>query len=109
MDLNFKSQLEERLKEGRAADRIDKARAEGFRSMMATDGWKLYVELLNARKQLFADALMTPAGGVDGAVALEFVKGTMSGLILASDLPSIIIAVIDSPAGPATDGEDEDA
>lgn len=109
MDLNFKRQLEERLKEGRAADKIDKDRAEKFRAMTATEGWKLYIELLETRQQIFADALMTPAGTLDGAVALEYVKGTMSGLILARDLPSIIIAVMDSPAGPATDGDDEDA
>jgi hypothetical protein len=50
---------------------------------------------------------MGPAGSVDGAIALEWVKGAMSGLIMARDIPSVTIAAM-STTGPAPeDGEDE--
>lgn len=105
VDLNFKSQISDLLKEARAADKIDTERAEKFQGLLAHPGWSIYQDLLNARIQLFADAVMGPAGSVDGAIALEWIKGAMSGVILARDLPSVTIAAMQT-AVPATDGED---
>lgn len=105
MDQSFKETLEELQKQGRAADKADKERAELFRALTKHPGWASYQELLNSRIQLFADRVMAPSGSVDGAIALEWVKGAMSGVILARDLPSVTIAAIEA-AVPATDGEE---
>lgn len=106
MDPQFKAQLEELHKDGRKADKLDKERAEAFAVMVKTKGWALYTELLMNQIQVHGDRLMDPAGTVDGAVFLEYVKGTLRGLIMARDLPAVIIDAM-KPAGPATDGDDE--
>lgn len=105
VDQSFKEQTAELLKQARTADKIDKERADQFRALTRHPGWALYQELIMARVQLFADRITAPAGSVDGAFALEWVKGAMSGLILARDLPSVTIAAIEA-AVPATDGEE---
>lgn len=104
MDQSFKDQISELQKAARSADKIDRERMEHFRGLLKHPGWALYQELLNIRVQLYADAVMAPSGSVNGAIALEWVKGAMSGVILSRDLPAVIIAAIE-PAVPATDGE----
>ena len=106
MDPQFKKQLDDLLVTGRAAEKIDRNRAEAFELFSKNESWKLYTELLNSKIQLFADAMLTPAGSVDGAVALEFVKGAMSGLIMARDLPSVIVGAMKASV-PAAGGDDE--
>lgn len=106
MDQSFKATLDELRKEGRSADQVDKERMDLFRALMKHPGWAVYLELVEARIQVYADKVMSPSGSVDGAIALEWVKGAMSGLILARDLPSVTIAAIEA-AVPATDGEDD--
>jgi hypothetical protein len=105
VDQSFKEQLEELQKQARLADTIDKERADLFQGLVNHPGWVVYQELLNIRVQMYADAIMAPAGSVDGAIALEWVKGAMSGVILARDLPSVTINAM-QPAVPATDGEE---
>lgn len=107
MDPQFKSHLDELFKAARVADKIDKERAEQFIVMQRTEGWRLFQELVGLRIQLFADAIMLPAGSVDAAIALEYVKGAMSGLIIARDLPSVIVGAMKASV-PAADGEDDD-
>lgn len=107
MDQSFKGQVDELLREGRKADKVDAERAEHFRLLMKHPGWDVYQDLLNSRIQAYADAVMAPAKSVDGAIALEWIKGAMSGLILARDLPSVTIAGLET-AVPATDGDDDD-
>lgn len=102
MDPNLINELQ---KQARLADKIDKERAEQFEALLRHPGWATYEALLNARIQLFADAIMAPAGSVDGAIALEWVKGAMSGVILARDLPSVTINAMKA-AVPATDGDE---
>ncbi len=41
---------------------------------------------------MLADEVLRPARSVDGMVTLEYVKGTMSGLVIARDIPSVTIA-----------------
>lgn len=106
MDPMFKKQIEELRKVGREADKLDKQRAELFEGLTKHPGWDVYQDLLNSRIQTYADAVMAPAGTVDGAVALEWVKGAMSGLIMARDLPSVTINAM-QPAVPATDGDEQ--
>lgn len=96
MDRPIEQTIEELFKAARAADTEDKERAQLFRSMTGSAAWKAYVELLESKLQTFSEALLAPAGSVDGMVALEYVKGAMSGLVLARDLPSVIIAAMDA-------------
>jgi len=105
VDQSFKDTVAELHKLARVADKVDKERAELFRGLMKHPGWATYQELLASRIQVFADAVMAPAGSVDSAVALEWVKGAMSGVILARDLPSVTIAAMET-AVPATDGDE---
>lgn len=85
---------DELTKEMRSANKIDRARASMFESLLKTEAWKEYVELIDALIQNRADQVMMPAGSVDGAIALEHVKGAMSGLIMARDIPSVTIAAM---------------
>ena len=94
MDLS-KQLIEDLLKNAREAQKVDSERLELFEKMVTTPGWGAYVTLLNAKIQLFADQLMNPCGGVDECVAQEYVKGAMSGLIMARDIPDAIISAKD--------------
>jgi hypothetical protein len=79
-------------KQARKADAIDKERGDLLRMLMKHPGWKVYQELLSAQMQIRADQILSPAGSVDGMVALEYTKGALAGLVLAGDLPSVTIA-----------------
>lgn len=105
MDQQYREHIADLLKEGKKADKLDKERVELFMLLLKHPAWPLYVTLLDSKIQAFADAVMSPASSVDGAVALEYVKGAMSGLIIARDLPSITVAAMKA-AIPAS-GEDE--
>lgn len=83
------------VSEARKADAEDKERAELFSVMVKSPGWQEYVALLNRRIQIFADSVLEPAGGLDGTIASEFVKGTMRGLLLARDIPSVTIQAVE--------------
>jgi hypothetical protein len=87
--------IEELLKEARRASKIDRERIEFFESMIRTPAWLAYMELLEAKIQMLADEILGPARSVDGMVALEYLKGTMSGLVIARDIPSVTIAAKD--------------
>jgi hypothetical protein len=106
VDQQFRGQVEDLLKTSRLANKIDKGRAELFEQLVKSPAWEAYVEILSSRIQMFADMVLAPAGSADNAIGLEFVKGAMSGLIIARDLPSVIVMAM-KPAVPATDGEDE--
>ena len=92
-DLDLK--VQELLKDARSADRIDKERAELFAAMLRTAAWLEYVNLLEAKLQGMADEILAPSGSIEGMIRLEYVKGAMSGLVLARDLPSVTIAAMD--------------
>ena len=97
------------LREAKRADRIDRERAEMFTSMVNSPAWREYVALLEFKIQGFADVILAPGGSVDALVGLEYVKGTMSGLILARDLPSVTIAAMEQlRAERSEDDEDDD-
>lgn len=102
-----KELIEELLKNARAAAKVDKERIELFEKMLTTPAWQVYVELLNAKIQMFADQVLAPSGTVDGCVALEYVKGAMSGLIMARDIPDAIISAKDQIRSMVAE-EDED-
>ena len=101
----LRKEHEELLQEGRRQTKLDKERADVFEALVKSPGWKIYEELLGARIQALGGEILEPAGSVDGAIALEHVKGTMKGLILARDLPSIIIG--NTKADTSAQGETE--
>lgn len=107
MDHRFSKQIEDLLKTSREATKIDKKRAELFEAMTRMEGWKIYVELLEQRIQVFADTVLQPASSVDNAIALEYVKGAMSGVIMARDLPSVIVAAMKSAPVENFEGDEE--
>lgn len=100
-----KAAIDNLVREARKADREDKEMAQLFQLLVAHEGWKRYVALLEKRIQAMGDMVLSPAGSVNGAIALEYVKGAMSGMVMARDLPSVIIAAMKA-AGPATDGDE---
>lgn len=79
--------MTELVKEGRAAEVKDRERAELFGVLIASPGWTAYSEVLNKMIEDRGSEILAPARSVDGAIALEHVKGAMYGLILARDLP----------------------
>lgn len=105
VDQSFKATIDELQRVAREADKIDKERVELFHGLLKHPGWTLYSELISARIQIFSDEVLAPAGSVDRAIALEWIKGAMSGLLIAQGLPNVIIDAM-KPAVPATD-EDE--
>jgi len=84
--------IEDLLREARKADRIDRERADAFVSLVKHPGWDMYMEILNAKIQMLADQVLAPAASIDALVGMEYVKGAMSGLIMARDIPSVTIA-----------------
>lgn len=78
--------------EARKARKEDRDRAELFSVMVNTPAWKAYVALLNVKIQECGDIVMIPLETLDKALGMENVKGTMKGLLLARDLPSVVIA-----------------
>jgi hypothetical protein len=100
--------VDELLKQARRADKIDRERIEVFEMLVKTRGWQTFVEILDAKIQLFADQVMSPAGTRDGLVALEYVKGAMSGLIMARDIPSVTIAAKPDLRQPVIEDGDSD-
>jgi len=100
--------IDELLRSARAAAKIDLERIELFEKMIRTPAWQAYVGLLEAKLQMFADQMLKPSGSVDGCIALEYVKGAMSGLVMARDTPTVTIAAKDQIRQPATEEADDD-
>ncbi len=97
-----KESFAELLRQGRAATQIDKARAEAFGSLVKTEGWRLYTELIDARVQSFSDVLLQPLETMDHVGRQEFVKGAMFAFVLLRDLPANTIAAM------SQESDDED-
>jgi hypothetical protein len=85
-------QYEGLRKQSKEANKEDRDRATLFEVLVATPGWKAYVEMLERSMQAEADKILQPAGSVDRMIELEYVKGALSGLVRARDLPSVTIA-----------------
>lgn len=89
--------IEDLYKRARAADKIDKERAETFQGLVQHPGWKLFVELLDFQVGSLGEAVLAPSGSMDGALGLEYIKGTMRGLLLARHLPQYTIDQMKPP------------
>lgn len=96
----------ELLSEARKAKKIDLERADAMTALITKPEWAVYVELLTPRIQNFADQLMAPLSTMDATLGQEYLKGAMSGLIIARDLPAVIIAAM-KELRPAKDEDDE--
>lgn len=97
------TELEKKFREQLRQDRKIK---EAFEVLARNDSFQVYLGVLNSMIELRGTDVLAPAGNVDGAVALEYVKGTMYGLILARDLPSVTIASMKDAVVTANDEED---
>jgi hypothetical protein len=98
--------IEELFKESRKAAVIDRERADLFAWLVKQPAWLAYLEILESKIQGLADEVLAPAKSVDGMVTLEYVKGAMSGLIMARDIPSITIAA-KAELGPVKEDDDD--
>lgn len=87
--------FEDLLKASRTAKQEDLELADAMSRLINNKDFQLYLSrVINNRIQLWGDMLMVPAGGHDGLVRSEYAKGTLCGLCLARDLPSVIIAAM---------------
>lgn len=100
--------ISEVMKDFRKADKEDRERAELFKAMINSPGWKAYIGVLEAKIQSYSEQLLAPSGGLDGMVASEWVKGAMSGLIMARDVVSVTIAAIEELRRVGLAGVDDD-
>jgi len=68
----------------------DAERVRAFQVMVAGDGWRFFIELLNGKvEELAADMFERPKEGDERGEAHD--KGTCYGLLWARDLPAVTI------------------
>lgn len=96
-------------KQARTANKQDRELAEFMQILIKSPGWPAYQELIHKRIDSLGMEVLEPAAGLDRAIALEYQKGTMRGLIMARDLPNVTIAAMKDLTVPATENEDDDA
>jgi hypothetical protein len=94
--------IERKQRGDRAAVRSD---AEAFEAMMKSPAWKRYVALVEAVAQNYHGAIMKPLETVHEVTKMEFAKGVLSGLSLATSLPAMKI----KEAGELHGGDEDDA
>ena len=104
--LDIGKQWEQLLKDSRTYERVDRERKEVFEGLILHPGWKLYVELLSNIIESTGADLLAPSGSIEGVLIAEHLKGSMSGLIRARDLPSVMIAHMEA-VNPSANLEDE--
>jgi hypothetical protein len=93
------------LKQAREADKADRETAAALQVLVGKPEWKIYVGVLERRMQTQADKILGPSKSVDGCIALEYEKGALSGLVIARDLPSVIIAATKELRQPKDDSD----
>jgi hypothetical protein len=99
--------IEDLKRQARDADRVDRERADVLSGLVRHPGWEVYVRLVNAQVQARSDAVLEPANSVDKCVGLEYIKGAMSGLLLAVALPGAIIEQAKTLRKSEEEGEEE--
>lgn len=111
VDLSFTEATENLLKQGKKADAEDKELAEILGALIKHPGWPTFAAALTRRIQGCSDLLLKPVAGLDGTYYVEWLKGCMSGMILARDLPQLIVeqmAEVAMPQGQGQTYEDEE-
>lgn len=87
-----KDLVEKLVREARKADKEDQVLADAMGRLLSSQDFQTYLtKLIYPRIMAFGTALTAPAGSLDGLVTSEYIKGTLCGLCLARDLPSVII------------------
>lgn len=87
--------FEELLKASRKARREDIELGEAMERLLASKDFQVYLsKVIGSRLESYGQVLLEPAGGRDGLVRGEFVKGAMFAFCLARDLPSVIVAAM---------------
>lgn len=84
----------------------DAERVRAFQIMVASDGWKLLVELINGKLEEKTQSLFErPLPGVDDSRGETYDKGACHSLLWVRDLPPATIAVYKEnlASGPATE------
>lgn len=108
MDQLSKEISDELKKQGKAADREDRERAELLAQLLKHPGWVVYAGLLSARMQSRADLLLQPEQTLNSGpeqTNSEHVKGTMNGLLYALQISSATIDAMKTLQKP--DGDDQ--
>lgn len=100
--------IDDFLKESKKNAAVDRRRAEIWEVMLKTAAFQEYLAVLNVIIESLGAQLLTAAKSVDDCIVAEGTKGTMRGLILARDLPSISIAQHKASVPATEDEEDED-
>lgn len=98
MQQDTNERLEDLRRQARAADANDRALVEDLQKLTCHGAYFAFQMFLNRRIEMFSQELLGPAGSIDGLIAHEFVKGAMFGLILARDLPQVIVASLSHTA-----------
>lgn len=75
--------------------------------LIATNGWKVYSELVNRLKFEQHTKVLQPVGSIGELFFAEYAKGAVYGLTQATDLPGIIIQGVRESVLPAKDQEEE--
>lgn len=102
-----KERLDDLLRDSRAADRIDRERAEAFQQMVASKGWAMFVQLIDARLQAFSDELLQPLSDMGRAGLQEYMKGAMWAFVLLRDLPANTIQAMKAAQQASKETDDE--
>lgn len=99
--------MDERTQDA-AQIRKDAERIRAFQALVASDGWKFLVELLNGKvESLAANMFERPSGELNELRGQDFDKGTCYGLLWIRDLPSTTISVFkNEPSDPADEEND---
>jgi len=92
-------------------EKIDRERVRLWKDMVNTPGWKMYVDLLEARMAEFGTLILAPMENLLQAPKFEYQKGTLNGLQLAYDtVPALLRAHSQTAAESDADdtGENDD-
>lgn len=84
--------IEELLRQSRQAKQEDLALGDAMERLVRNPDFAVYLRfVIGSRIDAFGQSLLEPAGGLDGLVRSEFLKGAMYAFCLARDLPSVIV------------------
>lgn len=96
--------LEEQQRQQRA---LDVRRAREFQTMVTSEGWKLFQELLNNKVNSLMATTFDRPEGEGNRRGEDFDKGTCYALLWARDLPNVTIQGLKDQNSAAEDGADK--
>lgn len=94
-------------KQSREADKQDRELLEACQALERNPAWQFLSERIRAMASNKASSLLEPISGMDGVPKQEYDKGTIKGMLLVADLPSVTIALMTGAnQADETSGED---